>query len=551
VQAFRDDHFAFALPGARPLIPMGQLGVMPIVPDVPLGAGPTTVQRRRRTKAPWVSDGSGVFSLEPVTPGRVRVIARHPQLIAAVSEIIELRSAGRVDVKLIMRRGGVLEGRVIEADGRPVSGARIDLLSSDGLVDRTSMTAQDGGFAFSALPTPVTLTISRRQTPDRIAIRTTVDIDTGKRRTIEIVLPAPRNPTVFRVTDAQGFPLGRVQLSIQSLDPALPANLTLFSDAAGEAVAHDVRGLPLRVVASRSKRAPGVMEIGRAPAEVELSLQAALRMTGRVVSRHDVIAGARIRLLTATGTRFARSASDGSFVIGDLAAGMPRLLVLAGDHVPYERTLEIVRDRTEAVDLGDIEMSLGGSVSGRVVDTQGEPVALARVAAGRVPTYLPVGPLPLGVTFSDNRGKFVLQAVAPGDTTIEAFKVGFGRNHVAGVDVRAGATAQEVEIVMHEDPALKDTQRHTAGSLAVTLGEVTAKDLTLIQFEHVPFGGEAERAGIRAGDRLLAVSGVPIKRIEQARKMLSGPLSAQLVLTLGRLPKLRWRVRIRRERLRR
>jgi hypothetical protein len=155
------------------------------------------------------------------------------------------------------------------------------------------------------------------------------------------------------------------------------------------------------------------------------------------------------------------------------------------------------------------------------------------------------------VTFTDSRGHFVLKDIAPGETSVEAFKPGLGRDHVANIDVRPGGTVQDVQIIMHRDPAAVDAPWRGAGSLAVTLGEVTAKDLTLVRFEHVPFGGEAERAGIRAGDRLLAIGAVPIKRLEQARKMLSGPLSQQLVLTLGRLPNLRWRMRVRRERVRR
>ncbi|MFP6683702.1 MAG: carboxypeptidase regulatory-like domain-containing protein [Polyangiaceae bacterium] len=551
LQGFRDDHFSFALPGARPLIPMGQLGVMPIVPDVPLGGGATVVQRRLRTKAPWVSNAKGHFRLEPVTPGRVRVIARHPQLLAAVTEVFELAEAGNAEVELTMRRGGILEGRVLEADGHSVAGARIDLLSEDGLVDRTSLTADDGGFAFSALPQSVTLTVSRRQSPDRIAVRMGVDVKVGERRALDIVLPALREATSFRVTDAQGFPLDRVQLSLSSLDPKTPAQWTLFSDSKGEVVAHEVRGLPLRVVASRSKRAPSVLELPSAPAEVEIALRPALTITGRVVSRNGIIAGARIRVLTATGTRLARTASNGIFVVDDLAPGMPGLLVVAPSYVSYERTLEIVEDRSSPVDLGDIELALGGAVSGRVTDTQGEPIVGARVAAGRVPSYLPVGPLPLGVTFTDSRGRFVLKDIAPGETSVEAFKPGLGRDHLAKVDVRPGGTVQDVQIVMHRDPAATHAPWRGAGSLAVTLGELTAKDLTLVRFEHVPFGGEAERAGIRAGDRLLAIGGVPIKRIEQARKMLSGPLPEQLVLTLGRVPNLRWRMRVRRERVRR
>jgi C-terminal processing protease CtpA/Prc len=67
----------------------------------------------------------------------------------------------------------------------------------------------------------------------------------------------------------------------------------------------------------------------------------------------------------------------------------------------------------------------------------------------------------------------------------------------------------------------------------------------------VPLGGEARRAGILAGDRLLAYNGVPVRSLAHARRLLNGPIEEDFVLELSRAPDLRWRVRVRREKLRR
>jgi C-terminal processing protease CtpA/Prc len=45
---------------------------------------------------------------------------------------------------------------------------------------------------------------------------------------------------------------------------------------------------------------------------------------------------------------------------------------------------------------------------------------------------------------------------------------------------------------------------------------------------------QAERAGLAPGDVVLTVDGVPARSIEQARAGLSGPISADVVVSLRR-----------------
>ena len=75
--AFREDHFEHSLPGSMPLIPVGELGVMlgPI-PDLPHEEG--SHRDLNVDDDPWVTNADGVFRAEPIPPGRVQVIVRHP-----------------------------------------------------------------------------------------------------------------------------------------------------------------------------------------------------------------------------------------------------------------------------------------------------------------------------------------------------------------------------------------------------------------------------------------------------------------------------------------
>jgi len=96
--------------------------------------------------------------------------------------------------------------------------------------------------------------------------------------------------------------------------------------------------------------------------------------------------------------------------------------------------------------------------------------------------------------------------------------------------------------------------------VAITLGERTEQGRRVVVVMMVPPGSEAEIAGIEPGDLLLAVNGREVRSIEEARRRLTGPLSEDIVVSLGReggAPgggvggKIVWLTRVRRERVRR
>ena len=551
LSAFRDDHFAFALPGATPLIPVGELGVMPTIPDVPRELGPLVVQSSQRTGAPWVSCSNGSFTLTPVTPGRVRVVARHPSYVVAISEAVGLESGASHELRIVMRPGGILEGRVLEQDRSPVSGARVQVVSPTGSLERVTYAADDGSFAFAALPAEVIVSVARPDAPEHIVERLIIDVPPEERREVEIILPKKRDPVALRVVDDRGYPLDRVQVRASSLDPREPLIKTLFTDDQGEISLPGARGLPIRFVLLRRQWAPGVFEIDPTPAQLDLPLMPALSAEGRVQSRHGALAGAQLTLLTPTGMQRTRSDADGAFRFEQLAPTAARLLVVAKGYVPDEREVVIEGDERRPVDLGTIELGAGGSARGVVVDEAGDPVVGARVAAGRVPTYLPLGPLPIGVAATDAQGRFTLSDLPLGKTDLEAYKVGFGREAVLDVKIRAGKTTEDVRIELRQDLDVDITGIDARGSLAVTLSENLRGKRRAVVFEHVPLGGEAQRAGILSGDRFVSYNGVPIRSLEHARRSLNGPLSEDFVVELQRGAELRWRVRVRRERVRR
>lgn len=542
---FRNDHFAFALPGARPLIPAGELGIMPVVPDIPMAGQSLTVSTSRSNSRPWTSQRDGVFRLNPITPGRVRILAQHPNYVSQITSVVELAPGQNQQVDITLLSGGMLEGRVLEQDGPPVAGARLELSSVDGAVERVSYTADDGTFAFAAVPDQVIVSVARPSDPEHIVARMQVEVEADETRQLEIVVPKPRASVSFRVVNDEGFPIERAQLVVSSLVPDVALTKTLFSSDGGQAELADAAGLPLRVVLTRDGFAPSVAELERCPQRLDLSMSAATKTKGIVASQTTQVANAKVVLLTPTGARYTSSNSTGAFSLKNLATGSARLLIHAKGFVPMERMVEL--NPNSENDLGRIEISAGASLGGTVVDGMGKPIRGARVSPGRVPTYLPMGDLPIGVVTTDRKGRFLLSGLSEKIKYIESFKVGYLRNGVSNVNIQAGRRTDEVRIELEEDVNPAPFAFRASGSLAVTLGESAEG----IVFEHVPLGGEAQRAGILAGDVLRRVDGNRVRGLERARRLLTGALSQELVLELSRGPNLRWRLRLRRERLRR
>lgn len=552
---FRADHFEHALAGPAALIPVGELGVMPgPVPDLPrgdvtlsppLGLGAPSAGGG----APWVTRKDGSFRAEPVTPGRVHAIVRHPDYVEALSEEVTLRPGGEASVRVVMRQGGSLEGRVLEEDRAPIAGARIELSATTGSLERVTYSADDGTFAFAAVPDEVLLSLSRPEAPGDVVARVVVAVPDRGRKEVEVILPRPRDAVAIHVVDDRGYPLDRVEVRAISLELGVPLRRTLFTDDDGDVVLRDAAGLPLRITLVRPGRAPLVEQVEAAPKEIRLEMSLGLRAEGVVTGRHgrDRLEGAEVTAHTVAGVRRTRTDADGAFAFADLAPGRLRLEVSHEEFAPAELVATVARDALRPTDLGRIDLFEAGEVAGQVVDDAGDPVVGARVALDRVPTYLPLGPLPPGVVLTDRDGRFLLGGLPEGDAVIEAFAAELGRGAEV-VPVRAGRTTSRVKITIDGEPPRREAKG--AGSLAVTLG--MSKGAVVVVM--VPPASEAEISGVEPGDRLLAVNGREVRSIDEARRRLTGPLSEDLVLQLardGEGGEAQWLARARRERVRR
>ncbi|MEZ4296609.1 MAG: carboxypeptidase regulatory-like domain-containing protein [Polyangiaceae bacterium] len=566
VTEFRDGQFARMLGGPVPLIPAGELGVMPgPIPDLPHEGALFPTAPAIGDDA-WITRRDGAFRAEPVTPGRIQVLARHPAYVEGASEIVTLAPGGEVHVKIILRTGGSLDGRVIEEDRTPVAGARIELVATEGSLERVTFAADDGTFAFAAVPDEVLVSVARPDTPADIVARVVVTVSERGRNEIEIILPKEREPMRLRVTDDRGYPLDRVEVHALSLDLDAPLRRTAFTDDDGLTEIPGAAGLPLRLTLTRKGKSPHTEILERAPTEHTVELTPGNKATGLVTARdgRDRIEDADLVVYTSIGTMRTQSDAEGAFELTDLAAGPVRITASKDGYAPAEILAQIAGDPDRPTDVGAIDLQPAGEVSGVVVDDNDDPIAGARVARDAVPSYLPLGPLPPGIVVTDREGRFTLGGLPEGTVTLEAYTADRGRGAAENIAVREGRTTSRVKIVLPPIDEEKKDVRGT-GSLAVTLGERDDAGTKAIVIVMVAPGSEAELAGLSRGDRITEVSGKKARSLEGVRRSFTGPLTEDVLVSVVRTPELPTRgakvevapdpqtllFRVRRERVRR
>lgn len=543
--SFRDAHFTSALAGPRPLVPAGELGVMPgPVPAIPhgpalglsFGGGGASLSSSAPAEEPWVSGRDGTFKATPIPPGRVRALVRHPQYVEAMSEVVTLVSEQDARVEIVLSRGGTLEGKVVDTRRRPVPGAHVTALATRGSLERGTRAGTDGSFAFAALPEAVTVLVSRDEDVTQVAARIEVSVPEAGKKTIEITLPEARPGLPVKVTTDRGAAVDAAQVSAVSIDPGEALRVTAFTDARGAAELANAKGLPLRVEVRAPGRAAKIVLTTPETATLTIELAAAETVTGEVwANRREPIEGAEVTLQTDVGIKRARTNKDGVYTLTDVAPGPARLRVRKAGRAPAARDL-VVEDRggRRATEVPKLELPEEGVVEGLVLDAKGSPVPGARVGRDAVPTYLPATGLPPGMAVADPRGRFRLAELAEGSITLEAYAPDVGRARITGVRVLSGRTTDSVKILLARgEPTAAEPL--TTGGVAITLGETAAGlEAAEVVIVAVSEGSEAERAGLAPGDLVTEVGGVAVRSITDARARLSGPVHDDVVVKVKR-----------------
>jgi protocatechuate 3,4-dioxygenase beta subunit len=534
-RAFRAAHFEANLAGPSPLIAMGELGVMPgPVPAIPhafAAAAPNNAPANALLVAPWVTREDGTFRIEPVSPGRVRVVVRHPQFVETISDVVTLHSGGQAHVDVVMHAGGGLEGKVVDSSGQVVAGARVTVSATRGALERSAITGDDGSFAFASLPPEISIGAAGPDDPLQTLVRLAMTVPERESRSITLVLPEPRKQLDLQVIDDRGYPIDAVQITALSLDPSSPLRTTTFTDARGEAHVANAKGLTLRLELQAPAHAPKIVTFDAKTADTRIVMGRAESATGEVRStRGDPIQNADVVFYTQMGARHARTDAHGLFTLDGLSAGAANCRVRAKGFAPVERDATIVEhDGARPTDVPRFELQEEAIVEGTVVDAHGDPVQGARVSQGAAATYVQNGTTPPGVAVTDRTGKFRLSELAAGTVVLEAYAADAGRGRADAVKLISGRTTSDVRITLASEKPTPES--NASGGVAVTLGVSDSDEIVIVD---VAEGSAAERGGLVPGDVVLEVDGEKAISMPSTRAKLNGPVADDVVIKIRR-----------------
>lgn len=145
--------------------PPGLLGGIRVIAEDPQG---------RRFEA--ATDADGFYKITGLPPGRYKVrpeLPSHLSLAYGNRDEVEVPSGGCAGADFLARTDGRISGLLLDAEGKPVAGAYVDLVTSD-LADRVNdrkigryeKTGRDGRFEFKELtPGTYLLGVNIRQEP--------------------------------------------------------------------------------------------------------------------------------------------------------------------------------------------------------------------------------------------------------------------------------------------------------------------------------------------------------------------------------------------------
>jgi len=323
------------------------------------------------------TDVQGHFRLVGISPGTHHLLAWSDQH-GRIRRTVEVPAQGTV-VELVFPAGRPVTGQVVGSEDQPVPGALVRLepatekTGTEGSA-RNGLTDRSGAFRFSQVPPGTYRLLARR---DGLTMGSTAPV-------VEVASVPVRD---LRLTLRPG---GSVVGRVLGLEPGEAANLVVEARGPGPVRRGQVAGpgsyrieglrvgdwLVTAKVSGTGRRAQGRVRLREGDGETRLDLELGegVSVTGRARENGEPLVDAEVHVFGPTGVRVASVRTDrsGSFRVEGLEPGTYGLeLVSFGRQIRHAETLTIERDRRLEIDLAT------GSLSGRIVDAAGAPIARA------------------------------------------------------------------------------------------------------------------------------------------------------------------------------
>jgi large repetitive protein len=490
----------------------------------------------RRTTAPpalaSVTTGpDGTFVLKvPAEAGKERLFTVRAEGAGAVAVLLGGVWADSESADLgehVLVPASPLAGTVTDLKGSPIAGAEVVLVPwlgpfADPEMDpasRTTTTAGDGTFRFdgaSATRNTVTvdkagLLVARRAGAKGGALRTPIALSAGVAVTGVVRKPDRTAPAPGTLVRAEGAVTTRwVETGADGsfTIPNAPSGTVALVADAGEGGYVERRGVKLPL-------APGQA--------LSLALLPSSALAGRTVDAKSgrAVPRTRVELRSAGQRRATRSGPDGSYAFRGLPPESWRVRADEPRYVPWTHAGLAVRPG-ETRKL-DIPLVLGATLSGRVSDEAGQPIAgaLGRLSPARSSMLarlirrLQPGEAPAFRTAKD--GTFKAARLAPGENQLLAVShPDFEPTTVGGLTLVGGATKAGVVVVLQRGAALGGVVKDGKGQPVAGAEVALSQDLTFRggrggarAFISLAAGSGGDRkAGTTGGDGKFAIRGV-------------------------------------------
>jgi len=513
------------------------------------------------------TDREGYFEIGGLGDGRFNLAAGAAGFAPLNVPGVELPAGGgRVDLGTLFLEPGLrLEGRVVGSGGEPVADARVGASDDSAFgvpnlagVDaegKETRTGADGRFVLDDLARGARLTVWADAEGYARASLEGVEVPTEG--PLSIVLE-PSATLSGVVTDSSGAPIEGARLVVRGKlgFGGFPGGAFASdrSDEDGHFSIEDVApgSLVLSAMAEgflRQERTGLEVVAGETMDDLRVILEPGATVTGRVLDAlGNPLSDARVSIVrdrmdfSISGGASASTDADGVYRMPGVPPGERSL---EAEHDGHQRQ---VRDLTVVVGENrlDFRLQAGASVSGRVVDEGGAPVAGALVsasAAGSGPTFRADGET------TDDAGAFQLEGLSPGSYNVTARMEGYAATTLEEPVEITGGPVQGVEVVLSRGAVvtgrLLGAELEELAGASVIAGNFNRQDrMPLVGA--VDYEGRFRIEGVPAGEwTLMALLADGLPAAQERFTVAPGQREASVDIDLGAAKaSLRGRIRL-------